>query len=50
MKAVPAPSILGTSHSCEPKQFQLILDHAGEQHRSTQSVQKNQKYAEDEMY
>ena len=24
--------ILGTSHSCEPKQFQLILDHAGERH------------------
>ena len=22
--------ILGTSHSCEPEQFQLILDHAGE--------------------
>ena len=40
----------GTSHSCESKQFQLILDHAGEWHRSTQSVQKNQKYAEDQMY
>ena len=24
--------ILGTSYSCEPKQFQLILDHAGEWH------------------
>ena len=24
--------ILGTSYSCEPKQFQLILDYAGEWH------------------
>ena len=27
-----AEYILGTSHSCEPKQFQLMLDHAEEQH------------------
>ena len=42
--------ILGTSYSCESEQFQLILDHAGEQHWSGKSVQENQKYAEDQKY
>ena len=27
-----AKYILGTSHSCEPEQSQLILDHAGKRH------------------